>query len=52
MKKVLLMEEVPTSESTICEIEQRLLETCSSGTLVTAQSDKDGQTTLNEEEDE
>jgi hypothetical protein len=42
----------PVSESATIEIEQRLIETCSSGTLVTPQSDKEGQTTLNEEEDE
>jgi hypothetical protein len=41
-----------SSETAIIEIEQRLIETCSSGTLVTPQSDKDGQTTLKEEEDE
>ena len=42
----------PISESATIEIEQRLTETCSSGTLVTPQSDKDGQTTLNDEEDD
>ena len=42
----------PISESATIEIEHRLIETCSSDTLVTPQSDKDGQTTLNEEEDE
>jgi hypothetical protein len=40
------------SESPIIEIEQRHTETCSSGTLVTPQSDKDGRTTLNEGEDD
>jgi hypothetical protein len=40
------------SESATVEIEQRLTETCSSGTPVTPQSDEDGQTTLNEEEDD
>jgi hypothetical protein len=42
----------PISESATIEIEQRLTETCSSNTLVTPQNDKDGQTTLNEEEDD
>ena len=42
----------PISESATIEIEQRQIETCSSDILVTAQGDKDGQTTLNEEEDE
>ena len=42
----------PISESATIEIEQSLRETCSSNTLVTPQSDKDGQTTLNEGEDE
>ena len=42
----------PVSESATIEMEQRLTETCSSGTLVTPQSDEDGQTTLNEEEDD
>jgi hypothetical protein len=41
-----------SSESATIEIEQGDIETCSSGTLVTAQSNKGGQTTLNEEEDE
>jgi hypothetical protein len=41
-----------SSESATIEIEQGDIETCASGTLVTAQSDKGGQTTLNEEEDE
>ena len=43
-----------SSESVTIEIEQEQgdIETCSSGTFVTAQSNKGGQTTLNEEEDD
>ena len=40
-----------SSESVTIEIEQGDIG-CSSGTFVTAQSNKDGQTTLNEEEDD